>query len=339
MTLSPDELAELRRLDARDAFRQEAEHRIADETEAIKAHLDLTEDDFLHMPWASLDGLVRGIPAAKLWYIVMASGNGKTLFMHSLIDSVLARNEPVYAVTTETSPDQFRLMMAASAIGIMPGDILTGEYLRWPNVDQVRRQLIALVEARSVAHNRLLQFCQAPGLLTAQKVRHAAHEAHLMGAYWFIIDHADYCALEDSNAVNAALQDAKLRYGHRIIASSQMNQVVFQQEGRLALATVPREDHVKYGSVKKENADGMIGGSRVLRPDLDKATLDKFKAGTIKLLDIVVPGCARFTVMKNRLHQQYVGASITLDVVNGRLAEPGFAERGGHHGIRTNRDF
>lgn len=307
--------------------------------------------DYGHLPWPSLDGIVKGIARGKLWYVVMASNNGKTTFVYSLVEALLAQKKPVFVMSTETTPQQFRLALEALTLGIDPGILETGEVLDLENSMDIRSKLVdqlAKNSARNDDRHKLIQFPWEGGFLTSQGILEAAERAHEQGAEWFIVDHVDHInpvgpggEIAQSNAVNAALHEACLQFKLRAIATSQMNQRPFQVLKKMALLSVPIEDWVKYGGTKKQFADGMLGGYRPLRsPKPEKAQIDAYEQGELPLSEIAMPNAMRLIVMKHRAQGKLVGQKVTLDVLHGRVMEPSYYERGAlEHGIRTSRTF
>lgn len=320
-----------------------------DQVAAAVDTLLLSADAFKRMPWPSLDReFVGNIAPGKLWYWVIASNNGKTLAVRSFVEEKIAANERTHLVSTETSPQDFRMALACHELGIYPGDLLTGEYLAWDNAAEVRAAVKRVMSEATLYERQkfdLLQFPSENGLLTPALIRHAAEEAAEQEADWFIVDHVDYLTemagqpeVAVSNAVNAALDEIRRRFPFRVIATSQLNQRPFDRYGRLTLLTPPVEDWVKYGGVKKQNADGMLCAYRPLKdPEPDEDVMKAFKAGHRPVEDVAMPGAMRWRVMKHRDYGERVGRAITLEVHKGRLREPTKDTAGYVHGIRTAR--
>lgn len=306
-----------------------------------------TKEDFGHLPWPSLNNIVKGIPRGKLWYVVIASNNGKTTFVRNLANAITSNYQPLFIMSTETSPEVFRLGLAALEAGIDPGDFETGEVLDMENSVEIQSQIgshLDLNSLRSLEKHKRLQFPWQKGFLTSEGILGAAERAAEQGAEWFIVDHIDHVnpvgpggEIAQSNAVNAALYEATVQFGLRTIAMSQMNQTPFKLLKRMALLSVPVEDWVKYGGTKKQFADGMLGGWRPLRsPAPDKDQIAAYQAGDLPLTDIAMPGAMRFITMKHRAKGALIGHKATLEVHKGLLREPSYYERGGLvHGIST----
>lgn len=333
--ISPEEAAEAR-LTA-------AQEQVLDAVESLERPASV----FLKMPWASLDDeFVGGVAPGKLWYWLLASNNGKTLLVRSFTELKMTMGERVFLVSTETSPEDFRLALACNALGIYPGDLLTGKYLEWDNAEQVKRDVKRVMAEKGLLDRRcdLLQFPTKGGALTPGSLWAAAHEAADQGADWFIVDHIDYLAdipgkteLQVSNLVNAALDEIRKRYPFRIIATSQMNQTPFAKFGRMTLLTAPMEDWVKYGGVKKQNADGFLGGYRpVQSPAPDDDTMKSYKAGNLGISAVAMANAMRLKIVKHRDYGERVGNTISLEVHKGHLREFSAFDRAAmQHGIVT----
>lgn len=295
--------------------------------------LERTKDDYAHLPWPSLDRVVEGISRRKIWYVVMASGNGKTTFVYSFVEAILAQRKPIFVMSTETPPDQFRLALAALEHGIDPGILETGKVLDLENGIDIRSRIRASLDKNSVRNDerhKLIQFPWEGGFLTPGAIMGNAERAHEQGAEWFVVDHIDHVdptgpggEIAQSNAVNAALHEASLTFNLRVIATSQMNQKPFATLKKLTYLNVPMEDWVKYGATKRQYAAGMLGGWRPLKdPRPDKAEIEKYQDGEIPLSEIALPNAMRFVVMKHRAQGQLIGQRATLDVYQGRVLEP-----------------
>jgi hypothetical protein len=336
--VSPEEAAEARQMAAEDQV-----------LGAVEA-LERPASAYLTMPWPSLDVLVGGIAPSKLWYWLLASNNGKTLLVRSFTELKMGAGEKVFLMSTETSPSDFRLALACHALGLYPGDLLTGKYLGWDNAEQVKRDVKRVMTESGLLDGQcdLLQFPNEKneGALNPRRIWGAAHEAADQGADWFIVDHGDYyddipgkSELHVSNVVHKTLNDVRKRYPFRMIVTSQMNQKPFERFGRMALMTAPLEDWVKYGGVKKENADGFLGGYRPIQsPAPDDDTIKAYKAGERGISDVAMPNAMRLKLMKHKDYGNEVGETVTLEVHKGHLREFSSLERQSmQHGIATTR--
>lgn len=311
--------------------------------------LTLPKEAFLRYPLPDLGDLVGGVRYNRIHYYVSASNNGKTMFVYSFITGAIALGQRCTVMTTETSPADFRLAMAALAIDIDVGDIATGEYMHWPNAEEIKTKLHDELERwtdyESGAHAQL-RVVAADGHLTPDKIRQGARDAANIESDWLIIDHVDYVEptgkLSDyqvSNAVNTAAWRAAMDLNLRVICTSQLNQDVFRKNP-LGMCMPPQEAWVKFGGVKKENGWVMLGGYRPLRPFLDdedrKKELGAFKAGERTIAEITLP-CLQIRVMKHRDYGKLVGGSVSLAVRNGRVGQITKDVAGAIHGIRTSR--
>lgn len=330
--------------EASDARYEAAQGQVLDAVQT----LELPESAFKRMPWPALDGeFVGGIAPGKLWYWVMASNNGKTLTVRSFVEEKIAAREKVFLMSTETTPHDFRLALACNELGIYPGDLLSGEYLKWDTAATIRRD-VKRVMAEATLYERqqydLLQFPVQSGPMSVASVWRGLAEAEEQGADWVIGDHVDYLdvppgaqEISISNAVNNAFDQGRRKYPDlRIILTSQMNQKPYDKLGRLAMLTAPVEDWVKFGGVKKQNADGMIGGYRPVKsPAPDDDTMKSYKAGHLAIEDVALSDAIRYKLMKHKDYGKWVGRSVTLEVYKGHVREFADRDKGPLHGIRT----
>lgn len=318
-----------------------------DQVRKAQELLTLPKEAFLKYPLEPLGALIGGVRYNRIHYYVSASNNGKTMFVYSFITAAMAKGQRCTVMTTETSPSDFRIAMAALAIDVDLGDISTGEYLQWPNAEEIKAKLSQEMDRwtdyETGAHAQL-RVVAADGHLTPEKVRRGARDAANIESDWFIIDHVDYVEptaklseYQVSNAVNTAAWRAAMDLDLRVICTSQLNQDAFRKN-QLGMCMPPQEAWVKFGGVKKENAWVMLGGYRPLRPFISEAErkeeLGAFKGGQRTIADITLP-CLQVRVMKHRDYGKRVGGSVSLEVRNGRVGQVTKDLAADVHGIRT----
>lgn len=326
----------------RDARYSQSQRQVAEAVDALSR--DVSE--YKQMPWRDLAKIVGNIGPAELWYVVMLSGNGKTTFFASFAEAMLARGDRVYVMATESTPHVFRTHLACRPLGYNPGDLLSGEYLKWPNAKEMRDAVIAEMEMLARAEGDAWENLTISDAthFSVESVTKAAHEAAEAKADWFLVDHVDHLGVGSgqseysvSFAANAALFDAKNKYGFRAFASSQVNHQV-TKGNPLAYFTPPQDDWIKFGAHKKEKSDGVLTGSRVLKfGGVDDETLKQFKEKKIPMSEVAEAGMMMVTVLKHRKYGERLGQHCHLGVDRGRIVDLAEADDN-EHGIRTNRD-
>jgi hypothetical protein len=314
-----------------------------------KESLLLPESAFMRYPLPGLAELVGGVRPNRVHYYVSASNNGKTMFARNFIVNAIAAGQSCSIMTTETTPEDFRLSLAAAALGLHPGDISTGEYLKRPDAKDVATRLAEEMDRwadyESGAHS-LLRISSAAGYLTPESVRADARAVANGGFVWSLIDHGDHVEGTPkmpepvmSNAVNTAIWRSTIDLDLRTMVFSQLNNDVFRKN-KLGMCIPPSEEMVKYGSKKKELGWVMLSGHRPLRQFEDekerKDEINLFKSGQRTIRDITLPAL-HVRVMKHRDYGERVGASVLLEVHNGRLGAPTKDTLGDVHGISTTR--
>jgi len=173
----------------------------------------------------------------------------------------------------------------------------------------------------------------------------AAGEAHESKADWFLVDHVDHLGTGQGQSeysvsfeANEALFELKNEYGFRVIASSQVNHQV-TKGNPLAYFTSPQDDWIKFGSHKKEKADGVLTGCRCLKfGGVDDEILKKFRNKEVPMSEVAEPGVLLMALLKHRKYGERLGQRCHLGVERGRVIDLPDVERGYQHGIRTNRD-
>lgn len=323
---------------------------LRDEMAAIQVEmatmaLDQSADAYKHLPWPSLDAVVGGIGPGSLWYVALFSGFGKTTLLSTFVEMALAAGERVYVMPLEATPNLFRTHLAARAVGVHPGDLLSGAYKAWPDAREVRDRVVRELErVRGQADRWTRLHISGATAFDEASVEHALDEAAAVDADWLVVDHVDHLGVQDrlseyqvSFRANKALSDGVKQTGLRALASSQLAHTLTRGDC-LARHRLPSEDMIKFGAHKRELADGVLVGCRPLRVDgVDKETLAAYRATTVPMTQVVEPNCMLLGLMKHRLYGERTGARVYLRVENGRVLDVDQSQYTGAalHGIHT----
>src|SRR5688572_17114855 len=95
--------------------------------------LDRRPEEYLHLPWRSLDELVGGIPKGEIWFLAGFSSQGKTTFLASAIDAWFEEGKRIYWLGLESRGKTLRTHWACKRLGIDAGEVLTGQLKASPN--------------------------------------------------------------------------------------------------------------------------------------------------------------------------------------------------------------
>jgi KaiC/GvpD/RAD55 family RecA-like ATPase len=306
----------------------EASDQIVDALNDLNRH----PDTYVRWPWAALDHMTAGMSSGDVWYVVAFSGVGKTTFVSSATNRWLDRGKKVYVLPLETAPKRFRTLLACQRLGIKPGDVFSGEF-RARNDPQ----LPALEqEMRSQLKKPMCDLLRVQGAREINLATFAAacEEAAAFGADVVIVDHIDHIQAGDGSNLTAEsvkVNRAALQYaqdlGLLFVLCSQLNTEALRGGDHLTKFAAPREQHIKYGSHKREVATGMLGLFRPVRAPSSgedaedyKAELRRARNGEIEPHHVLMPHTMGVVYMKDRNYGSD-GRKALLSVINGRVED------------------
>lgn len=314
-----------------------------DQTGEAEQMLRKRPHEVLRFPWPDLDALTGPIGVGgELWFLVAVSGSGKTTFVTSLIERLRLAGRKIYVMPLETSGKKFRATLACMALAeledpaerlvINPGDVNSGQYLSFPNVDEVRRKLNAAYKAQREAPYCDQVMVAEDGEVNVRRLEQCFAEAYAFGADLIIVDHIDHIdggtghvAAQSKAVCYRALQLAKLN-DQRVLFTSQVNFDMLKGGDKLAKYQPPMIQHLKYPTTKVEVATGIIGLSRKIRarrPDEGikeyQETLKAASKGLIEATEVLEPGVTQVNAVKLRNYGEREGQRILLGYEHGRL--------------------
>jgi archaellum biogenesis ATPase FlaH len=293
------------------------------------ADLDRESDEFLRLPFPSLDAVVRGIAPGDIWFIAAFSGRGKTTLLTSLVQWLLDSERVVYYMGLESKPSEIRTHIACKRpdIDLDPGDVLSGELVERADWHLTRRKLKDAVMAQGTPPLRDQLHVNGDEFIDANRLALALEEAADLHSDVVIIDHIDHVTSFDGGsqweqsvkACHTALTSAK-RYGLRMLVATQLNNEVVRGNV-MAQYHPPQPHHIQMGGQKRQIAAGMLGLYRPLKTGITKDELQAVKDGTADLASILEPNTMGIVVMKHRKYGRFEGSKLTLGVERGRVYE------------------
>lgn len=331
-----------------DAFEFGGEHHTetSDQVTTAAKNLLRPDSDWLSWPFASLNALCGRLAPRNVWFICAFSGNGKTLFVSSLILAWLAEQVKVYVMPLETTAEDFRTYLAAQVVGIDPGLVNGGGLLDLPHELRLswERKIETELE-RQALDPTMRDYLKVKGVdaINLTRLNLAAEEAYDWGAKVLIVDHIDHIEGGDGSnlhaesvRVNKAAHALARRYGLTFLFTSQMNnESVKGGRDRLAQFGPPMPHHVFMGSHKRQIATGMIGLHRRLRDQGPSettkeyhASLKRSRVGDVPPMDALQPNVMAVTAMKLRNFGAREGNRAFLAVEHGRVMD--LSERDRH---------
>lgn len=296
--------------------------------------LERREHVFTSWPFPDLDALTGQMAPGDVWFLCAASGGGKTTFVCSAITRWQLAGKRVYVMPLETKPKAFRTYMACMAAGVHPGDVLSGEYLRYPNAAAIRDMLrdTFLAQGHEPYVDQIMVSEQRA--ITLGGLELGLKEAKAFGADVVVVDHIDHIeGGEGANTFSEAkrISDGALRMAQDnellLLFTSQLNTSVSKGD-YLAKYMPPRRDHVLFGALKENVCTGMIGLFRPLRKQRPDEGYDEYVnaikqarsgIGTLSVTDVLEPNTMGVVAMKLRNYGAREGQKAYLWVDRGRV--------------------
>lgn len=312
-----------------DEFDQDPEAQVRDETIEASSDLFRPSASYHHLPWPAADKVMGGMPGGEVCTVCAFSSQGKTTFLTSLVDELFETTEKVtYIMGLESKPKTLRTHWAAKRCGIDAGDLLSGEFLKWPNYREIRDSVgKEIASQREGEKYRRVRFCPTSAV-TASNLFRAADAAAAIDADIFIIDHIDHIdgtagksEYSMSVEVTRAILKIAQEYGFLMMPSSQLNNEAVKHN-RIALHLPPQPQHVKFGGHKREMSTWMLGLYRPLKvAGVDPKDLAAVNAGLKKASDILEPNTMGVSFMKHRFYGSREWSKVYLKVERGKVMD------------------
>lgn len=317
--------------------------------EAISS-LDRPAEVFVRWPFPDIDTLTGPMAPGDVWFVPAASGGGKTTFIGSCIKGWARQGKKVYVMPLETKPKAFRTYLACMECGVHPGDILSGEYLRYPDAAAVRDVVLAefYAQLRSPYVDRVM--VSGHHAITLERLEQGLKEAKAFGADVVVVDHIDHIeqganGWADVKAINNGALKMAQDNEMLLVFTSQLNTSVSKGD-YLAKYMPPRRDHVLFGALKENVCTGMIGLFRPLRKrregETEEAYYNAIKSarqglGEGSVNDMLMPNTMGVVAIKLRNYGSREGLKEYLWVENGQCLPMREADRWSTGGGRLRR--
>jgi KaiC/GvpD/RAD55 family RecA-like ATPase len=302
----PDQTAELQAIVAGQAIHRRAE-------------------DFLHLPWPDLDGVVGGIAPGDVWFLGGYSGMGKTTFLMSALDLWYGMGKRVFYAGLESTPNILRTIWACYRLGLSPGDVLSGALVGREDWELTRARLIAEIKAQTKDGVAEQIYFSSEKFVNEERLAFLCEQAVALASDVMIIDHVDH--LEGTgNLYESSVRSMKVLLslaqdnGIRVLAATQFNNEMIKGS-KVGMHQAPAPTAVYQGGHKRQIASGMLGIYRPFKFDITTEELKAFKDGKLDSSLVVEPNVMAVTVMKHRLYGNRQGKQVFLRVDRGRVVD------------------
>lgn len=286
----------------------------AEQIDTAKRRLSLNAQAPMRYPIGGLDRLRGGIMPGEVDILAATTGGGKTTLLTTLTKRWVEQGKKVLYAGFEMPATNLRQIWAASDAGYRPGDILSGEYLSWPNVETVQANVMSAMQAQVP----VLDFLRCADLpfVDVKGIARLLDEAAAWGADIVIIDHLDHVQgsgdlYGQSRQVGAAILDRCRDTGVRVLGATQLNNTGKNDDPFRSHRPV-REEWVKMGGHKQEIATFMFGLARLLRRDVTAEELKAVREKRAAIRTIEQEFAAQVNVMKHRWYGERVGETALL---------------------------
>lgn len=335
----------LRRNRATEALADEASEQVA----GASRFLDLGADDFLHWPFADLDRIVGGMAPGTLHFVVCPSKGGKTTLCRSSAAHWIGVGKRVYYAGLEMKATTLRTMYAADDVGVDPGDVLSGAWLKFQHYHELRARMAEAYKQQDDPKSAY-QNLRFSGFdrVNQQTVRDMLNTAHDWGADVVIIDHVDHIGGTSKNEFSASLETCHLLL--ELAKKWDLTLIITSQTNRTNKANDKFRDHrplteevIKFGGHKTEVATTITGFYRPVDPRMTKEDRQMVERGQRSVGEFLWRGVNAANLMASRTYGSQIGQRALLGWDRGRIVDlPDhirIEQQARDHGIKTNRDL
>lgn len=316
-----------------------------DQVEQASVDLARPEQDYLLWPFDAMNTIAGPlIPGDRPTIIAAYSGQGKTAFTVSCVAEWILRGKRCYIMPLETRAKTWRTTMACMLVGVHPGEVLTGAYLRWKNAAEVKENLLGCI-ADMGSGDRVdsLYVSDADDVNYASFIRAARHAKDL-GMDIMLVDHVDEIVPDDSSSlyeesvkICRGARKIAQETGLRVVLCSQLNNEV-AKGSPLARYQPPEIQHLYMGQHKAQVAATVLGLYRPQRRGVDPEQLKRVMSKDAEPASVLEINIMGVVVMKSA-HGKTVGARARLWIEHGRVGDlpqsQRIADLGMFHGINT----
>ena len=297
-------------------------------------------DKVVRWPWAGLHEVGGLLPLKSVSFIAAGSGLGKTTFALDLVRRWVEQGVGVTVMTTETSPDEWRMSLAAISAGVPHGQLydIFDEADRG-NVDALQTlghlERVVAVQATDDAWVERLAIVDDPEI-TMGAVHKAFALAQMRRHEVVLIDHIDHLGaerdevsgrvsqgVEAAKQVNDALLELAKHYNVAVVAMSQLNaNMTAHDRGNPLLRYAPPQLHdMLYSTMKVMIATQIFGLYRPLKPGLTPHDFRLAREGSIEPQEVLAPQRVGLRALKLRKRGHREGESVELAYVLGTLRD------------------
>ena len=311
-------------------------------------------DGFIRWPYSTLDQVAGPIPLGQVAYIVAATGIGKTTLSVDMVrrwvtgepmsdptnaKQYVSRPTGVTVLPLETSPEDWRMSLAANMCGVNHGDVFEmiaslhdGDASVAPVLEQIEKAVFAQgTDPMLLKHLHVID----DETVTTENLGQAFAIAKAHGHQILVIDHIDQVGdeadpltgrkargLEAVEKINNAVLQYARAYKMVAICMSQANMSV-QGDGTNPLLRFRKLElkHVMYHSYKIKNAAQIIGVFRPLSLGVTRHDFALAREGTIDPMEVLAPDRMGLNMMKLRHRGRNEQKTIDLAYVNGRIRD------------------
>jgi DnaB-like helicase C terminal domain len=306
----------------------------SDQITAAMTAMDRPQAELTRWPFPDVDKIAAQMVPGNIWFVCAASGGGKTTFVASVIDHWRHAKKKLYVMPLETRAYEFRTHLACLAADVHPGDVLSGEIQSHPNYRAIREVLRGHFYEQTKSPYLDQVMVSGQRAINLAGLEAGLKEAKAFGADVVIVDHIDH--IEGGEGSNLYAEAKRVNMGALRMAQDNDMLIVFTSQLNMQISrgdylsryVPPKEEHVAFGSLKRQVATGMLGLFRPVRSKREDETDDEYtkairsaRAGEGQYTDALEPNTMGVVCMKNRPYGSREGHKAYLHVERGKVTD------------------
>ncbi len=298
-------------------FAAEAVSQVGEATERLAQDFSILP----RVPWPSLHTAIgHGLLPDHFWTVAADSGQGKTTWVMSLVESWITAKRRVFGLPLEQGIDASRVYLAALASNLSVKSVLKNDWSALPS--DARGTLARHLDwqAKEGAHYLHLH---RDGRVTPHELPDLFREAKDFGAEVFFIDHIHRIKVrsyDEYASLPATIKELSKEWKIPTIATAQNHRGVGPVD-RVKAHLIPNVDRIQGGKVLEQESDVVLGVYRPFVADISDETMAEIRRGTVSAREHLQPFTVGVAGLKGRIEGE-VGWVVNLKWDRGRIVDP-----------------
>lgn len=286
--------------------------------------IDEDTREYPQFPWPALAELSGPMCPEDVILVMARTGNGKSLFLQNLFDSMIVGGRCGLYVGLEQHPKILRVKWACLRASINPKLVLAPRPNEWgtPAHLEAKKAVELELQWQQQPEIREAAMFSAARMINARGLKLWTEWAVDRGADFIILDHIDRVRHGEGKNPFQEMSDT-MRLAKELATKHALVMLVASQVGRPADALEsfmpPQLHNARGGGTKEEESDTVLGIYRPLKADVDEKDLKRVRQGFAGPETIVEPHQMGVRLLKHRLDGAVHGKIARLAVNHGRV--------------------